>query len=267
MERNRAGESGAMMEHFQNTAIGLVETACSIVCRPLELVLRLSHGSRYFSVPVVALSSALMILLPVLGALAAAVIQMIPFAGHPSRPAGLFDMADFAELYAALSCFHFFRIYRRMVHVHTEQHSRFEGPPLFFFRLIPGSGSWWRTRIVLEPCLILITASVLQDLFIIQSSVALYLRIAALALCAKECLTWYGAWQYVRDLLDAQAAGPIMARLVENKASAEDLAAVHIATLPPDLSPELRDKAAVAIARAFSPITYTKGETHEAAQG
>ena len=266
MQRSGAGESGAMMEHFQNTAIGVVETACSVVCRPLELGLRVFHGTRYFSVLVISLSSALMILMPVLSAMATAILQMIPFAAHPARPAGLFGMADFAKLYATLSCFHFIRLYRRMVNVHSEQHSRFEGPPLPLFRLIPGSSSWWRTRIVLEPVLVLVIASVLQDLFIIQSGLALYLRIAAVALCAKECLTWYAAWQYVRDLLDAQAAGPILARLVENKASSEDLAAVHIASLPSDLSPDLRDRAAATIARAYSPTSYiAQGEANETA--
>jgi hypothetical protein len=150
-----------------------------------------------------------------------------------------------------------------MIHMELEDHSQFEGPPLPFFYLLPKSRNFWFTRIVLEPVFVLLAATVLEDLFIIQSGLALYLRFVALALAMKNFIGWYRAWEFLRNLLDTRNAGPIIAKLVENKASEEDLAPIHLASFPKNIAPEIRRAAAAHIARVFSPGTDTTGEAHD----
>jgi hypothetical protein len=251
-ERQQSGNLN--VAHLHNSALNIVEAACGVVSRPLELVLRPWHGTRYFPVPIIALSTLMMIVLPLISAMMTGIAAMIPFS-HPARPIGMFDITSFAKLYFLLSAIHGFRLYRRMVHMHLEDHSNFEGPALPFFQLIPWSRSFWLTRIVFEPAFVLLTAIVLQDLFIIQSGLATYLQLAAIALAMKNFVSWYRAWEYLRDLLDARNAGPILASLIENKATDEDLASINLASFPKDVPPEIRTQAAITIARAYSPIT------------
>jgi hypothetical protein len=145
-------QSGSMnVAHLHNTALNAVEAFCSIVSRPVELGLRLFHGTRYFPVPVVALSSLMMLLLPAVGALMTAAVSLIPFS-HPARSIGMFDMASFAELYFLLSVAHGIRLYRLMTHLEREEHSCYEGRPLPFFQLFPWSKSFWVTRIIPGTC-------------------------------------------------------------------------------------------------------------------
>jgi hypothetical protein len=250
---NESQQSGSLnVAHLHNSALNLVEAACAVVSRPLELVLRPWHGTRYFPVPITALSTLMMIIVPAILALMAGFAAMIPFS-HPSRPVGIFDITAFAELYFLLSAIHCFRLYRRMVHMHLEEHSNFEGAALPFFQLIPWSRSFWVTRIVIEPAFVLLTAIVLQDFFIIQSNLAIYLELAALALACKNFVAWYRAWEYLRDLLDARNAGPILASLVDDKATEDELASINLASFPKDVPPEIRTQAAITIARAYNP--------------
>jgi hypothetical protein len=75
---------------------------------------------------------------------------------------------------------------------------------------------------------------------------------AALMLVMKNFISWYRAWEYIRKLMDLRYAGPIIAKLVENKATEDDLASVHLASFPKNISPEMRQAAGAYIARAFS---------------
>jgi hypothetical protein len=50
---------------------------------------------------------------------------------------------------------------------------------------MPKAGSFWFTRIVLEPAFVLITATVMSRIFIFQSGLVTYLDVAALALAMK----------------------------------------------------------------------------------
>ena len=246
-------QSGSLnVSHLQNSALNAVEACWGILSRPVELVLRPFHGTRYFAVPIVAMSSLMMLLLPAIGALMTAAMSLIPFS-HPSRSIGMFDMGSFAELYFLLSVAHAVRLYRLMTHLEREEHSCYEGKPLPFFQLVPWSKSFWVTRIILEPAFVLIAATVLQDLFIIQSGLALFLRLSALALLMRNFVAWYRSWEYLRDLMDARNAGPILAKLVENSATDDDLASINLASFPKDVSPEIRTQAATTIARAYSP--------------
>jgi hypothetical protein len=100
---------------------------------------------------------------------------------------------------------------------------------------------------------VLVLATVLEDLLIIQSGLALFLRLSALALLMKNFVSWYRSWEYLRDLMDARNAGPILAKLVEDRATDDDLAAINLASFPKDVAPEIRTQAATSIARAYSP--------------
>jgi hypothetical protein len=71
-------------------------------------------------------------------------------------------------------------------------------------------------------------------------------------LAMKEFIVWYRAWEYLRELIDARFAGPIIARMVENRATEDDLAIIHLASFPKNLSPDIRQAAVSHIARAFS---------------
>jgi hypothetical protein len=71
----------------------------------------------------------------------------------------------------------------------------------------------------------------------------------------KQYIAWYRAWQYLRELMDAKFLGPIIARMIENNATAEDLATVHLASFPKNLPPEIRQAALTHIARVHSADT------------
>ena len=252
MLTDRAGESGAMnVSQLQDSAMNLVDALCSILSRPVEMILRPWHGTRYFPVAVIAFSTLLMIMMPVVSALFTSVVSMIPFSSA-RPPIGLFGIGSLAKLYFLLSFGHSIRLYRRMIHMELEQNSEFEGPPLPFFQLIPGSSSFWRTRILLEPGLVIILATVLGRIFIFQSDLTLYLQIAGLALAMKNFIGWYRAWEYIRTLMDMRFAGPIIARLAENSATENDLATVHLASFPKNLAPDIRAAAVSHIARTFA---------------
>ncbi len=150
-----------------------------------------------------------------------------------------------------------------MIHMELEECSEFEGPPLPFFYLLPKGGSFWFTRIVLEPAFVLVTAMVLEHIYIIQSGVATYLEFAAFCLAMKNFIGWYKAWEFLRNLMDMRFAGPIVARLAENKATDEDLASIHIASFPKNLAPDIREAAVSHIARAFSLGNKQSGGNHE----
>jgi hypothetical protein len=247
-------ESGALnAQQLQDTAMNTVETFCSIFAMPVEVILRPRYGTRYFSPPIVFFSAAVMLFLPLISATATAVTNIVPFMARVVPAQAMFDLASFSKLYFLLCFVHGFRLYRRMLRMELEAHSEFEGPPLPFFHLIPGSKSFWFTRIVLESAFVLIAAILLQNLFIIQSGLASFLEFAALCLAMKNFIGWYRGWEFLRKILDTRNAGPIIAKLVEDRATQDDLAQIHIASFPKNISPDLRQAAAAHIARVYSP--------------
>jgi hypothetical protein len=247
----KPNDSGFNLSNLHEIAMNAVEGICAIFTRPVEMILRPWHGTRYFSVPVVFLSTALMVILPVISALFTGITQMIPFV-HIPRPLGIFSMASFAEPYFLLAFLHGIRLYRRMIDMSLEVNSEYEGPPLPFVQLFPKSHSFWFTRIVSEPVFVFVTATTLGRVFIFQSGLTTYLQIAALMLAMKNFIGWHRAWEYLRKLMDARFAGPIIARMVDNRATEEDLATVHLASFPNNLAPDIREAAVSHIAKAFA---------------
>lgn len=248
------GGSAAPMniDQLQNMAMNVVENVCSVVCMPVEVILRPQYGTRYFPVPVIFFSALMMIMMPLFSAVAIGLTRMIPFV-RVQLPMGMFDIGSLSKLYFILAVVHGIRLYRRMIHMELEQNSEFEGPPLPFFRLIPWSRSFWCTRIVLEPAFVFIAAIILGNMFIFQAGLVFYLHFAALALAMKNFIGWYKAWAYLRQLMDMRFAAPIIAKLVENQATEDDLAPIHLASFPKNLSPDMRQTAVSHIARQFSP--------------
>ena len=253
MQPMKPDNSGAMSaQHLHNTAINFVEVVCSVIAMPVETLLRPWYGTRYYPPPVVFFSAVLMILIPAFSAMMDGFSAMIPFS-HPARVIGMFGIGSLAKLYFLLAAVHSVRLYRRMIHMSREESSTYEGPAWPFFQVIPWSRSFWVQRIAIEPITVLILSVGLKDFFIIQSGLATYLRLAAVALAMKNFVSWYRAWEYLRDLLDARNAAPILAKLVENDATEEELSTIHLASFPKDVPEAIRAQAAASIARAYSP--------------
>jgi hypothetical protein len=131
----------------------------------------------------------------------------LPFT-HYRAPIGLFGIGSMSKLYFILSFIHGIRLWRLVVQMEKEKVSTFEGPPLFFFQLLPKSSSFWFTRIVLEPFFVFIAATILGRLFIFQYGLTHYLQIAALMLAMKQLIEWNRAWEYLRILMDSLNLAP-----------------------------------------------------------
>jgi len=52
--------------------------------------------------------------------------------------------------------------------------------------------------------------------------------------------------------MDMRFAGPVIAALADNRETEEDMASIHLASFPKDLSPDIRKAAVSHIARIFS---------------
>jgi hypothetical protein len=253
-------ESSLNISQLHRYAMDVVEAVCGVFTMPIEIILRPQYGTRYFPVPIFFFSSLLMLLLPLFSSAADSVTHLISLGA--ARPAGgLFGIGSLSSLYFFLTFLHAFRLWRRMIYMQLEDLSEYEGPPLPFFNLIPGSRSFWFTRIVIEPAFVFLGATLLEGARIFQSGLATYLHLAALLLAMKNFIGWYRAWEYIRKILDTRFVGPIIAKLVENKATEADLAPIHLASLPKNLAPDLRQAAASHIARAFSTQTPDSSST------
>ena len=239
------------VEHLQNNAMELVYLICSIIAQPVEIILRPWYGTRYYPVPVTFFSSSMMLLLPGIMLLFSNFMGMIPLL-HVPQPVGMFGLADYAKLYFLLSAIHGFRLWRRMIYMERELHSQYEGPSLPVFQLLPKGKSFWFVRIVLEPAVVFVAAIVLQDLFIAQSNLSFYLKLAALSLLIKQFVAWFRAWEYMRQILDTRNAAPAIARLADDQASEAELEPLHLASIPRNIDPEIRKATIAQIARTYS---------------
>jgi hypothetical protein len=259
MMPSQSQQSPTNINHFQDMMLNLVFNFCSIVTMPVEMALRPQYGSRYFPPIIMFFTAVMMIIVPVFFSLAGAVAHMIPFVRFPAS-FGMVGMYGFSRLFFLGSFVHGFRIWRRMLHMEREENSVYEGPALPFFALLPGA-SFWRIRIVYEPAFVFATSMILPSFFILEPGAAHFLTISAIFLAMKQYVAWYRQWEFLRELMDMRFAGPIIARLAENRATDDDLATVHLASFPKDLSPDIRQAAISHIARAFAPEASTPERT------
>ena len=238
------------LNRLQDVAMNVVYNVCGIICMPVEMALRPFYGSRYFPPMMMMFSIFMMLALPLLESLMEGFGSMIPFVPH-AAPVGLFGIGTLTKWFFIGLFVHGFRTWRRMIHMDREENSLFEGPPLFIFNLLPGT--FWRVRILYEPLFLLALSIVLPNFYILQPSAAHYLTFAAFALAMKQYVAWFMQWQFLRGLIDMRNAGPIVAKFVDNTATEDDLATIHLASLPRDIPEEVRRDTAEHIARAMSP--------------
>lgn len=244
-------QPGQNIEQMQDMAMNVTYNFASVVVMPIEILLYPWFGTRYFLPPIFLLSAMMMAVASALFSVADSVGQMIPFV-HVHGAAGIFGIASMTKLFFLASLIHGPRLWRRMLDMSREPNSLSEGPPLPFFRLLPLGSSFWFRRIVWEPLAILALSIVLANLFIIQAPLMLYLQIAAFMLALKQYVAYYKFWMVARNLMDMAYAGPIIARIVENKATDDDMMHVHLASLPKNLAPDIRKATVAHLARAFS---------------
>ncbi len=236
---------------MQQQGLEGMEFFLSVAARPTEILLRPFHGTLYYKIPVVALSTAMMLIIPAVMMGFDAIAGMIPFF-HDSRPVGMFGIGAFTQLYFAASSIHAFRLWRRMTRMNTEEIADFEGPALPLFDYLPWQ-SFHKTRIVFEPLFVLLLAIVLKDCFIIQENLEIFLMLSALVLFLKSTTAYFQGFIELRTLLDAKAKARILAKFAQNTATPEEQAKAHIASFPKDVDPALRAEAIASIARAYDP--------------
>jgi hypothetical protein len=260
-----ASQPTVNINHIQDSMMNLVYNVCSIVTMPVEMALRPRYGSRYFPPVITFLTAVMMIVVPAFVSLAGSLAHMAPFVRFQGD-FGMIGMDGFSRLFFLGGFAHGFRIWRRMLHMEREQNSVYEGPALPFFAWLPGA-SFWRIRIIYEPVFVFVLSLVLPNFFILEPGAAHFLTICALFLAMKQYVAWYRQWEFLRELMDMRFAGPIIAKLAENEASDDDLASVHLASFPKDLSPDIRQAAVSYLARVFSPDGQNAGSSHTPKEG
>ena len=226
------------------------ECGCSIVTMPVELALRPFHGTRYFPPIIMFFSGVMMIIIPVAFSFAGAVGGLIPFV-RVQASMGLVGMWGLSKLFFLGSFVHGIRKWRLMIHMEREKSSVFEGPPLFFFKWLP-KPSFWRVRILYEPAFLIVLSIVLPNFFILESGAANFLMVSGIFLAMKNYTGWYMQWQFIRELMDMKFAGPIIAALAENRETEDEMASLHMASFPKDLSPDIRKVAVAHLVRVYS---------------
>jgi hypothetical protein len=250
---------------LQDRARNVVYGFCSVFTMPVEVIIRPWYGTRYFEPFIPLLSLFTLFALAGLAEIATPFTSPLFMAARIQRPHELFDLSSLCHLFLLLLLAHGIRLYRRAIHMHLEKHSRFEGPALFFFQLVPGGKNIWVTRIFLEPLFVLLTASLLHRLFIITSPLESYLWLSAACLALKNFLVWRIQRDFIRDILDIQNAAPIIVDLVQDKATEKQLEPIHLASFPKDIPPDIRRSAVTYMASIISPgttIPEPEGDSH-----
>lgn len=262
MSQSQAGTSSPLnINNLQDGAENLLLFAASIVAKTADMIVRPFFGTRYYPPAVDAFAFLFLLLIAAIHSAFFSLTHVIPFVAAPPPPPGMLDLWWLVKISFLAQIFHRARLLRRMIDFSKERFSWYEGPALPFMPLIPGSKSFWRTRIFIEPALVFITASVLQHVFIFQSSLATFIQVSAVALSVKQSLHWYTTWEVTRDVIDGLNGGPIMNDFIEGRATEEELVPLHLASFPKDTTPETRRAAAIQVARAYGQNT-TLGENN-----
>jgi hypothetical protein len=216
---------------LQNSGMNIVELLCEAASQPVTMMVRPFYGTRFYSVVSMFLAATMMILLPAFMATVQGVAHMIPFVNIP-MPRGMFSLGDFAELYFLVAFAQGLRMWRRMLYPEKEECSVYEGPALFFFNYLPKSRSFYFVRIVWEPVAVLLVSIVLQDLYIIQSPLSLYLKFAAFAMMMCSFIAWFRSWEVERIIRDSQWTGRIMSKIADGSATQSERDQILVASIP-----------------------------------
>jgi hypothetical protein len=145
---------------------------------------------------------------------------------------------------------HGVRKWKLMWHPEREanSYSYYSGPALPIFTYIPKM-SYWRLRIVVEPCFLLLLSTILPSFYLVERAVGTYLFLAGLCLAMKNYTRWFMEWSFLRDILDAQFMGPKIAEMAQGKLDeSKDMGFFHSDTFPKDLDPKIREQVLTRIA-------------------
>lgn len=216
---------------LQSSGMNIVELICDAISQPVSMLVRPFYGSRFYSPVVMFLSATMMLILPAFMATVEGVAHMIPFVNIP-MPRGMFSLGNFAELYFMAAFAQGVRTWWRMFHPEKEACSVYEGPALFFFSFLPKSRSFYFVRVVWEPAAVLLLSVVLQDLFIIQSPLSLYLKFAALCMAMRSFIAWFRGWEIERGIRDNQWFGAIVSKIADGSASQTEREQFLVASIP-----------------------------------
>lgn len=244
--------------NIQQTATQIVYAFCTIVSMPVEYALRPLFGSQYFAPPLAFMSALMMVLLPVFFGVTQSLVHLLPFMPYGAPPVGI-GLGTLAKWFFIGSMIHGIRIWRRMIHMESEENSRFEGPALPLFFLFP-QATFWMIRTVWEPVFVFALASALGMMNILQGTATYYLQFAALCLAMKNFVSWHSCWKYFRDILDMRDASRVVAQMLDNTATERDTERIHMAGFPKDVPPEMKRSAMTHIARAISPDSEARRE-------
>jgi len=238
------------INNLEMVMANVVYNVTKIFITPVEMVLHPFYGSTYCPPVILFFSAVMMIFLPIFSALLGAAAHLVPFLKFHA-PMGMFGIGTLSQLFFFGGFVHGIRIWRKMIHPERELISDWEGLPLPIFTMLP-KASWWTIRIIYEPIFLLISANLLQDFYILQPSAAHYLMFAAVALAFNQYTAWYISWRFLRTAMNTRNMGPIIARIIDDTATDNDRATLHLASIPKDLPEDMRKETAAYIARAFN---------------
>jgi hypothetical protein len=245
------------IQQLQELGLNLTSMFCGIWTLPLESALRPWYGTRYFD-PLVSMGACiLMLMLPLVAEIPDMVRSIIPFSRmHYTGISAVMGLGGIAELFFLGTFIHSLRLWRRMVHPERELHSEFVGPSVIpFFRLLPKGKSFYFVRIVYEPLFLVTSAIVLSDFHILTLGAARYVFFSGILLSVKNSIDWWRAWLFIRILLDAKFAAPIVAGMAEGKATDDELASINMASFPKNLPAEIKTAAIAHVGATLSPET------------
>jgi hypothetical protein len=229
----------------------------STATMPLEMILRPFYGSQYFPPAVHLFSALMMLILPMLAATFTSMPMLFIAARmQPPAPQTLFTLASFSKLFFVLLIAHGLRTSWLKWDLSREEHSEFEGPALLPIRLLPWGNSFWKCRILIEPSVTIALAIFMRRIMVFDAWLSNFLIFASMCLVLKQYMAWHQAWVFLRRTLDAKYAGPIIATLLDDKASSKDLEKIHLVSFPKNTPPDLRRAAVEHLVRVVSHSDY-----------
>ena len=110
--------------------------------------MRPRYGTRYFPPTVMFFSCAMMLVQTMISEMASSFSMPLFMAARIQQAQALLGISSLTKLFFFLLFLHGFRLWRLMFKMELEQNSRYEGPALPFFYLLPWSKYFWFTRIV-----------------------------------------------------------------------------------------------------------------------
>jgi hypothetical protein len=186
--------------------VNMVFNFSSIVAMPVEMQLHPLHGTRFYSPLVIAMSTAMMLIVP----------TFFSF-GDDS---GLIGMGTIQRTFFLALAAHGIRKFRLMLHPEREKNSYRANDHWFFFNWLP-KASVWRIRIAYEPLFLVVASITLQNLFVITGGAGNFLVVSAVFLAMKNYTHWYMQWEFLRTPADMQSVGPIVAERLDKQGMEE----------------------------------------------